>query len=406
MPASRRLRVYSGDITGRRRAEDALRESEERFRLLADNIPQLAWMADEKGGVFWCNHRWFDYTGTTLEEMQNWGWQKVLPPGHVGRVVGKFRHHLEIGQFWEDTFPLRGKDGECRWFLSQAFPLRDAQGRVSRWFGTNTDITGQKLAEHQLQEQAREQQTLYHFVSRLNRASSLAEVYEGALDAIIAGLNCKRASILLFDDAGVMRFAAWRGLSAEYRMAVDGHSPWLPGENEPQALWLEDIKAASLDESLRQVVQREGIGALAFIPMLYGGTLLGKFMVYYDAPHAFTTGEGQLARAIADQLAFAVERKRAEAALAGARVQLEAHAKNLEQTVAERTARLRESIAELESFSYSLSHDLRAPLRAIQSFSQIVLDDIGEKAGPSSTEFLKRVIAAAARMDRLVRDIL
>jgi PAS domain S-box-containing protein len=122
-------------------AARAQRESESRFRTLADNIAQFAWMADETGSIFWYNKRWFDYTGTSLEEMKGWGWQKVHHPDHVDRVVEKISRHFKTGEVWEDTFPLRGRDGTYRWFLSRAMPIRDESGKVVRWFGTNTDIT-------------------------------------------------------------------------------------------------------------------------------------------------------------------------------------------------------------------------------------------------------------------------
>ena len=132
---------------GHARAVQDLHESEDRFRALADNIAQLAWMTDASGGIFWYNQRWFDYTGTTLEAMQGWGWHQVHHPEHVDRVVAKFRRCIETGEPWEDTFPLRGTDGSYRWFLSRAVPIRDAQGNVLRWCGTNTDITDRLNAE-------------------------------------------------------------------------------------------------------------------------------------------------------------------------------------------------------------------------------------------------------------------
>jgi two-component system, sensor histidine kinase and response regulator len=140
------------DITARRKSEESLKESEERFRTLADNIPQLAWMTDDTGWVFWLNKRWFDYTGTTLEESKGRGWYNLHHPDHVERVTEKFRLALEYDQSWEDTFPLRGKDGQYRWFLSRAFPIKDAEGKVTRWFGTNTDITEQREVEGALRE--------------------------------------------------------------------------------------------------------------------------------------------------------------------------------------------------------------------------------------------------------------
>ena len=129
------------------RAMQDLHESEDRFRALADNIAQLAWMTDATGWIFWYNQRWFDYTGTTLEEMQGWGWQQVHHPEHADRVVAKFRGCIETGELWEDTFPLRGTDGSYRWFLSRAVPIRDDRGNVLRWCGTNTDITDRLNAE-------------------------------------------------------------------------------------------------------------------------------------------------------------------------------------------------------------------------------------------------------------------
>jgi PAS domain S-box-containing protein len=153
------VNVVAEDITDRKRAEEALaasektlRDSEARFRELADNISQFAWTADGFGWIYWYNKRWHDYTGTTLEEMQGWGWQKVHHPDHVDRVVVRIRQSFEDGTPWEDTFPLRGRDGNYRWFLSRALPIRDDAGDLVRWFGTNTDITEQIEAEQALRE--------------------------------------------------------------------------------------------------------------------------------------------------------------------------------------------------------------------------------------------------------------
>ena len=129
---------------------EELRESESQFRSLANSIPQLAWMANPDGSVFWFNQRCYDYTGKTLEEMKGWGWKKIHHPDHVDRVVKGIQHCWSVGVPWEDTFPLRGQDGDYRWFLSRALPIRDANDRIVRWFGTNTDITERKQAEDAL----------------------------------------------------------------------------------------------------------------------------------------------------------------------------------------------------------------------------------------------------------------
>lgn len=140
------------DIEDRKQTEEARQDSEKRFRTLADNISQMMWMMDASGCVYWYNQRWFDYTGTTLEETQGWGWQKLHHPEHVDRVIERFSHFLEIGEPWEDTFPIRGKDGIYRWFLSRAMPIRDETGRIQSWFGTNTDITDRLEAEEALRD--------------------------------------------------------------------------------------------------------------------------------------------------------------------------------------------------------------------------------------------------------------
>jgi two-component system CheB/CheR fusion protein len=136
------------DITERRLAEQRLRVSEERFRMIADNMSQLAWTCGkELGDVTWYNQRWLDYTGMTPEELAGWNWTKIQHPEHVDRVVQGVERSRDSGEIWEDTFPLRGKDGNYRWFLSRAIPIQDAHGKVVRWFGTNTDITEAKQAE-------------------------------------------------------------------------------------------------------------------------------------------------------------------------------------------------------------------------------------------------------------------
>jgi PAS domain S-box-containing protein len=140
------------DTTALMQTQHALRQSEERFRELANNIDQLVWTCDELGSATWYSQRWYEYTGTTFDQMQGWGWQKVHHPDHVDRVVERIRRAFETEEPWEDAFPLRGKDGTYRWFLSRAQPIRDAEGNVIRWLGTNTDVTQQRQTQEALRE--------------------------------------------------------------------------------------------------------------------------------------------------------------------------------------------------------------------------------------------------------------
>jgi len=153
------LRNYvsvSRDMTERRAMTEALAANEERFRMLADNMSQFAFTADADGRISWYNQRWYDYTGTTLQQMRGWGWTSVLHPEHVDRVVAGLLRSQTTGEVWEDTFPLRGKDGEYRWYLSRAVQIRDEQGKLARWFGTNTDVTDQRESAEKLRVLAAE----------------------------------------------------------------------------------------------------------------------------------------------------------------------------------------------------------------------------------------------------------
>jgi PAS domain S-box-containing protein len=409
-----------------------------------------------------------------------------------------------------------------KWFFVRAFPMRDRG--LSVFF---EEISERKKAEREIHARAHQQQTLYQFVDRLNRAQTLDNVYEAALDALCDSLGCDRASILLFDNAGAMRFTAWRGLSTEYRAAVSGHSPWKRNDADARPFGIDDVTKAALDPGLRQAIDAEGIRALAFVPLAYGHQLLGKFMVYFNSPHHFTTDELQLAQALANQLAFGVERKRGEQAAAEqarlldlsndaivvcdleerilywnkgaeeiygwarndaigrthdellrteycpgraeimstllrtnrwsgelrqqckdgntitvhtrwaldrdaqdrpiailktendvtmrkraemdlekARAALQEHAEALERRVSERTAALSETVAHLETFSYSITHDMRGPLRAMTSFAQLLKEEYGEKLDESGHEYLRRIVDSARRLDRLIQDVL
>ncbi|WP_192843165.1 response regulator [Aureimonas sp. AU12] len=138
------------DVTDQKRTAAELGETNLQFRAIADNIPQFAWIAQPNGEIHWYNQRWFDYTGKTFADMKGFGWQSVHHPDHITRVAEGLKSRFAAGEPWEDTFPLRGADGAYRWFLSQANPIRDENGVIVRWFGTNTDVTSQRAAEQEL----------------------------------------------------------------------------------------------------------------------------------------------------------------------------------------------------------------------------------------------------------------
>lgn len=138
----------------RARVTRELQESEVNFRQLANTIPQLAWMANPDGSIFWYNDRWYEYTGTAAADMQGWGWQKVHDPAVLPEVMDRWKQSLDTGTPFDMTFPLRGDDGEFRPFLTRVNPLRDSSGQVQLWFGTNTDISERMRLEERFRSTA------------------------------------------------------------------------------------------------------------------------------------------------------------------------------------------------------------------------------------------------------------
>jgi GAF domain-containing protein len=175
----------------------------------------------------------------------------------------------------------------------------------------------------------RQRDALYALSERLHHARTRDEIYSAATDAIETALTCDRSSILLFDDAGVMQFVAWHGLSTGYRAAVTGHSPWTADETGAVPIAIPNVAAAELDPALKATVLGEEIHAAAFVPLVVGKKLIGKFMAYFREPFEFTPQDLAVALSIARQMGFAIQRQRAADSLAVAHAKLERHEREL-----------------------------------------------------------------------------
>ncbi|HET7209414.1 MAG TPA: PAS domain S-box protein [Terriglobales bacterium] len=147
--------VHAVDVTQQVLTRKEIEHREQQFRTLAESIPQLVWMAEPDGNIFWYNQRWYEYTGTTPDQMQGWGWQAIHDPEVLPKVLERWKHSLATGDPFEMVFPLRGADGLFRDFLTRVLPIRNDQGVIVRWFGTNTDVSAQRKAEEALRESER-----------------------------------------------------------------------------------------------------------------------------------------------------------------------------------------------------------------------------------------------------------
>lgn len=224
----------------------------------------------------------------------------------------------------------------------------------------------------------RRAELVYGFATAAVQAEDLGRVYDAALDSISAALGADRAAVLTADAEGVMRFRAWRGLSDAYRAAVDGHSPWPRDAVAPQPVLVPDAAADPGLQSYRALFAAEEIGALAFIPLVSGGKLLGKFMVYDRGPRAFSAADVSTATALASHLASLLTRFSV--------------IDQLEQT-------LRAN----ELFTAVLAHDLRNPLSAIISSAQVLT---GRLTADADRKTMARIAGSGQRMGAMVDQLL
>jgi len=145
----------------RQDAAAALKESETRFLTMVNTMPQLAWIAQPDGHLVWYNQRWYEYTGTTPEQMEGWGWQSVHDPNQLPKILARWKASIATGEPFDMTLPLRGADGIFRLFLTRVIPLKDAANRVVQWFGTNTDVDELKRAEQALRNSEERFRTIF-----------------------------------------------------------------------------------------------------------------------------------------------------------------------------------------------------------------------------------------------------
>jgi PAS domain S-box-containing protein len=291
------------DITKQQQTERRLAEQARLLDLTNDAII----VRDSQNRIIYWNRGAEEMYGFSAKEALGKITHELLRTTHPENYK-RIQKILERDNRWSGEVIHTRKDGKTIVVFSRWNLDRDARGQPASILETNSDITARKRAEQQ-------HLALYQFAQWQHIATNVGEIYDASLDAILSAMDCHRASILLFDKENVMRFVAWRGLSERYRKAVEGHSPWKPGAKSPGPVCINDVDLADIPKPLKSTIRREGIRAAAFIPLVSGQKLIGKFMTYYDAPHVFTDDELKLATTISTQLAQAIEHKRDEEAL-------------------------------------------------------------------------------------------
>jgi PAS domain S-box-containing protein len=377
----------NADITGRKRAEEALRESEERFQAMANGIPQLAWMAEADGHIFWYNQRWYDYTGTTLKQMEGWGWQSVHDPEMLAKVLERWNGSIGRGEPFDMEFPLRGADGLFRMFLTLVMPVRDREGNVTRWFGTNTDISERKKSERQLAQLAQE------LVAQAAELATSRQALENQTLMLQSVLDSIDEGLVAADENG--KFILWN--PAATRIVGMGAQDVTPGEwNSHYGVYLPDTITPLPDEQnpLSRAIQGEVGTAEIFIRN--AELEEGAWLEISGSP---LKGRDGSARGGVVAFRDITQKKAAE-------LEIRKLNESLEERIAQRTEQLETANRELESFTYSVSHDLRAPLRHIAGFAGACLEEFGTTVDPQALHYLQRIHDGTNRMGLLINELL
>ena len=256
--------------------------------------------------------------------------------------------------------------------------------------GDHSALALERALLYEAERRARsESELLYELVGTANRASDAEAVYDAALDALGKALGVDRTALLLCDEGGAMRFKAWRNVSEAHRKSVEGHTVWPRDATEFEPVLVAHALRDPAYASYRELLETEQIGAMAFVPLVDQGRLLGKLMVYAAEPRVFSDDEVRLARTIANQVAEVVVRKRLYAEARAARSVAEAEAVAREQLLA------------------VVAHDLRNLLHAAELRGSLLVRQLDAK--PDHV-WVKQELVAVLRstdgMSRLIGDLL
>ena len=375
------------EIAQRERAQ--AKASEERYRFLAEQMPQIVWTADPDDYRDYYNRRWYEYTGLTLEETMGQGWQAVLHPDDLKISLERWTRSMETGEDYQVEFRMRrASDGDYRWHLSRAVPLRDEDGSIIKWFGTCTDIDDQKRSEESLRFLAEASAALasslnYETTLKLMAQLSVPRIADYCVvDIIDEQGQIGRLAVAHFDPKKVELV---QELRQRYPPDAAQHSPITKvlqsGESElvseiPDQL----LSAMTRDEEHLKIVRKLKPRSFMIVPLVARGRTLGAIsFVSAESGHRYDKDDLALAEDLARRAALAID---------NARLYKES----------QEASRLK------DDFLATVSHELRTPLNAILGWSRMLRTNrFDAETAAQALETIERNAKAQAQ---LIEDLL
>ena len=342
------------DITKRRLAEGALKESEERFRTLTDAVPQLIWANDKNGKAVYFNQRWYEYSGLTYKDSVGMGWQAIVHPNDESSSSEKWREALRQGKIFDTEYRLRDAKGNYSWHIGRSIPYKDASGNVTGWFGSATDIEKLKGAE---------------------------ESYRNIADRLQLALEAGKMGSYEYN------FATGEILGTPHYLALYGYA-----ENEKPTI--ENLKSIVLPADLPSVES-------AFAKSIEEKKI-------YTSEYRIQPKESEVRwiKSVGRILFGANNEPQKMVGIAVDVTEQKVFAEELSRQVTQRTMELRESNEDLIQFAHVASHDLKEPVRKIQIFNRRLLDEFSEALPETAKSYVEKIDQATSRMFSMIQGVL
>lgn len=385
-----------------------LRESEQRFRQLADAVPSFVWTSDPGGRRNYFNSRWYDYTGLTREASIDGGWTQAVHPDDVQAVESAWEQARAEGDFFESELRLRGADGTYRWFLARAVPYRDPNGQMIAWFGVSNDIEQKKRAEANAKFIAEHNERLVKIIDP-------TEMIEITIQKVCDFLKVDRCGLLAVDLVSGTYTVAHENQCGEHSTRGTYGIAEFPADltaklDAGQTIVIDDVEShPSFSPEQRELMSRMHVRSLIDVPRRRDGDLVAILAVASNSPRKWREDEIALMNSVADSLWFSLETMRLLGSLRDSESRYRQAAEEsarLNRELARQVRQLESANRELDSFSYTVSHDLRQPLRAVQGYAEMLLDDYREQLDENGRELLDQVSESAEKMNALINDLL